>query len=50
MMTLDQHIEELRAELRNCCCAKERREITAELNAALAQREQRADKGDEPPS
>ncbi|WP_170212276.1 MULTISPECIES: hypothetical protein [Agrobacterium tumefaciens complex] len=33
-MTLEQHIEELRAELRNCWDREERREIEAELEAA----------------
>lgn len=34
-MMLEQHIEELRAELRNCCDRKERREIEAQLKEAL---------------
>lgn len=34
MMTLEQHIEELRAELRNCCDRKERRQIERELEEA----------------
>jgi hypothetical protein len=33
-MTLEQHIEELRAELRNCWDREERREIEVELEAA----------------
>ncbi len=33
-MTIEQHIEELRAELRNACDAAERREIQAELEMA----------------
>lgn len=36
-MMLEQHIEELRAELRNCCDHEERREIEAQLDAALAE-------------
>lgn len=38
-MTIDQHIEELRAELRNAVYPTERREIVAELELALAERE-----------
>lgn len=37
-MSIDQHIEELRAELRHCH-PDERREIAAELAKALAERE-----------
>jgi hypothetical protein len=33
-MTIEQHIEELRAELRNAPDLEERRQIEAELNAA----------------
>jgi hypothetical protein len=33
-MTIEQHIEELRAELRTCICRKERRQIERELQAA----------------
>ncbi|MFJ1311379.1 hypothetical protein [Agrobacterium sp. P15N1-A] len=36
-MTLEHHIEELRAELRNCWDLEERREIEAELEAAVAE-------------
>lgn len=36
-MTIEQHIEELRAELKNACDAAERREIQTQL--ALAQAE-----------
>ncbi|MDI4655855.1 MULTISPECIES: hypothetical protein [Xanthobacter] len=36
-MTLEQHIEELRAELRNAVNAGERREIAAELETARAE-------------
>lgn len=36
-MMLEQHIEELRAELRNCCDRDEYREIEAELKKALAE-------------
>ncbi|ULR42503.1 MULTISPECIES: hypothetical protein [Rhizobium] len=35
-MTIEQHIEELRAELRNACDAAERRQIEAELQLAQA--------------
>ncbi|GLS35017.1 hypothetical protein GCM10010869_08730 [Mesorhizobium tianshanense] len=38
-MSIDQHIEELRAELRNAVYRDERREIQAELELALAERE-----------
>jgi len=37
-MTLDQHIEELRAELRGVTDKHELRQIEAELQAALAER------------
>lgn len=36
-MTLEQHIEELRAELRNCCGRKERRQIERELEETRAE-------------
>nr|AEI89671.1 hypothetical conserved protein [Sinorhizobium fredii GR64] len=35
-MTIEQHIEELRAELRNACDAVERRQVEAELQLAQA--------------
>ncbi|MCD4511983.1 hypothetical protein LQT97_12135 [Brucella pseudogrignonensis] len=38
-MSIDQVIEELRAELRNAVCRGERREIKAALELALAKRE-----------
>ena len=38
-MSIDQHIEELRAELRNAVYRKERRWIEKELATALAERE-----------
>lgn len=38
-MTVEQHIEELRAELRNAVDADERREVEAELQLAEAERE-----------
>ncbi len=38
-MSIDQHIEELRAELRNAVHRDERRWIEAELDMALAERE-----------
>jgi len=34
-MTIEQHIEELRAELRNAPTMEERRQIEAELDAAV---------------
>lgn len=37
-MTIEQHIEELRAELRNALDRKERRQIEAELAAAVDER------------
>lgn len=40
-MPIEQHIEELRAELRNCCNAAEHRQIAEELEMALAEREAR---------
>ena len=36
-MTIEQHIEELRAELKNACDAAERREIQTELDLAQAE-------------
>jgi len=38
-MPIEQHIEELRAELRNCCDVAERAQIEGELEMALAERE-----------
>lgn len=38
-MSIDQEIEELRAEMRNAVYPDERREIEAELALALAERE-----------
>ncbi|YCI04524.1 hypothetical protein M1D34_21920 [Ensifer sp. D2-11] len=38
-MTMEQHIEELRAELRNALDPAEARQIAAELELALAERE-----------
>ncbi|MBB4577266.1 MULTISPECIES: hypothetical protein [Rhizobium] len=35
-MTIERHIEELRAELRNACDAVERRQVEAELQLAEA--------------
>jgi len=35
-MTIEQHIEELRAELKNVCDAVERRQLEAELELAQA--------------
>ncbi|MBO9126404.1 MULTISPECIES: hypothetical protein [Rhizobium] len=36
-MTIEQHIEELRAELNNACGAAERRQIEGELELARAE-------------
>lgn len=36
-MTIEQHIEELRAELKNTCDAAERRQIEGELELAQAE-------------
>lgn len=36
-MTIEEHIEELRVELKNVCDAVERRELEAELNIAQAE-------------
>lgn len=38
-MPIEQHIEELRAELRNCCDVVERAQIEGELETALAERQ-----------
>jgi hypothetical protein len=38
-MSIDQHIEELRAELRNAVYGEERREIETELAKAVAERD-----------
>lgn len=38
-MSIEQHIEELRAELRNCCDLAERAQIEGELEAVLAEHE-----------
>ena len=38
-MTIEQHIEELRTEARNAETLQERRQIEAELELALAERE-----------
>lgn len=38
-MTIEQHVEELRAELKNAVDANERRQIEAELELARAERE-----------
>ncbi len=40
MITLQDHIEELRAELRGCITRRERAAITAELTAAIAGRKE----------
>lgn len=52
-MLLEHHIEELRAELRNCCDRDEYREIEVELNKALAEYEawlEEVARDEEPPS
>jgi F0F1-type ATP synthase epsilon subunit len=43
-MTIEQHIEELRAELRNACDDDERRQIESELAEAVAELEAKAAK------
>ena len=40
-ISIQEHIEELRAELRGCLDRTERQQITAELAAALAERDRR---------
>ena len=40
-ISINEHIEELRAELRGCLDRTEREQITAELAAALAERDRR---------
>lgn len=40
-ISIHEHIEELRAELRGCLDRTERRKITAELAATLAERDRR---------
>lgn len=40
-MTIEQHIEELRAELRNAPTIEERRQIEAELQAAIEERDEK---------
>ncbi len=40
-ISIHEHIEELRAELRGCLNRIERQQITAELAAVLAERDQR---------
>jgi hypothetical protein len=40
MITLQDHIEELRAELRGCLSRRERATIEAELTAAIAARKE----------
>jgi hypothetical protein len=52
-MMLEQHIEELRTELRNCCDRDEYREIEAALKKALAELDAWLDtltRDEEPPS
>ena len=41
MITLQDHIEELRAELRGCLSRRERATIEAELTAAIAAQKER---------
>jgi hypothetical protein len=40
MITLQDHIEELRAELRGCLTRRERKAVEAELTAAIAARKE----------
>jgi hypothetical protein len=46
-ITIDEHIEELRAEIQGCTIAEERRQIAVELAEALIERDRRRDA--EPP-
>jgi hypothetical protein len=48
MITLQDHIDELRAELRGCLCPRERAEIAAELEAAIAALQSQDRIGDTP--
>jgi hypothetical protein len=48
MITLQDHIDELRAELRGCLCPRERAEIAAELDTAIAALEEQDPAGDAP--
>lgn len=49
-ISIEQQVEELRAELRNAVVRAERRQIAAELAAAIAERDAMlADDADEPP-
>jgi hypothetical protein len=48
MITLQDHIDELRAELRGCLCPVERAEIAAELEAAIAAVQSQDRTGDTP--
>jgi hypothetical protein len=48
MITLQDHIDELRAELRGCLCPVERTEIAAELEAAIAALQSQDRTGDTP--
>jgi hypothetical protein len=51
MITLQDHIEELRAELRGCLTRRERANVAAELTAAIAalKERDRAAEADRPP-
>ena len=51
MITLQDHIEELRAELRGCLTRRERAKIAAELTAAIAafKEQDRAAEANRPP-
>jgi hypothetical protein len=51
MITLQHHIDELRAELRGCLCPCERAEIAAELETAIAalKEQDRAAEAKQPP-
>jgi hypothetical protein len=52
MITLQDHIDELRAELRGCLDRRERTKIAAEIEAAIAAREAQdgAAEAKQPPS
>ena len=48
MITLQDHIDELRAELRGCLCPVGRAEIAAELETAIAALKEQDRAGDAP--
>jgi hypothetical protein len=51
MISISEHIDELRAELRGCLCPHERVEIAADLEATIAtlKDQDRAAEADRPP-